>query len=352
MEDFGKLYAGNSLEILKEIKSESVHCIITSPPYYKLRKEKIEPSLWGDGTRYVLGQEPIPELYISHLTEIFNECKRILRNDGILWINIGDTYAGNKIKNEDYHISRKSLCAIPQRLILSLINDGFIYRTDIIWKKTSISPESASDRPTRSHEYILMFTKSEDYFTDMDSVRTPHKEISILRTKYNYKYDYVNERLEENSKCVIGTRSLNAIGSNIRSIWEFTTQTGTKKHFSAFPEVLPETCIKISTSPIGCCEKCGNQIMRIVSNEKADMDYNWSPELIQKYTKGFLKMCSCESGIIPSTVLDLFCGSGTTCVMAKKLGRGYVGIDVSQEYINETERRLLQIKTEITTKTY
>jgi len=215
---------GDSLDILRLIPSNSIQCVITSPPYWGLRDYNIHGQI---------GLEPSLQEYINHLVAIFNEIKRILRDDGTLWLNIGDGYtSGNRgyrasdkknparamtiRPNTPEGLKPKDLQGIPWRLVFALQDDGWYLRSDIIWNKPNAMPESVKDRPTRSHEYLFMLTKSEQYY-------------------YNY----------EASKEI----GLNGSYRNRRTVWNINTQSFQEAHFATFPSKLVEPCIFISSRP-------------------------------------------------------------------------------------------------------
>ncbi len=187
-EDFiNKIICGDCLEAMREMPIESIDTIITSPPYWGLRDYGIGPNQ--------LGLEPTPELYIEHLTEIFNEAKRVLKKEGTLWLNIGDTYGGSGCGRHDYRekgsispvalfsdkenpqqkIMPKCLLMIPERLAWSLIQNGWILRNKIVWHKPNAMPSSVTDRFSNRWEYLFMFSKSQKYYFDLDAVREPHQ---------------------------------------------------------------------------------------------------------------------------------------------------------------------------------
>jgi site-specific DNA-methyltransferase (adenine-specific) len=215
---------GDSLDILRLLPSNSVQCAITSPPYWGLRDYNIHGQI---------GLEATLQEFIRHLVAIFNELKRILRDDGTLWLNIGDGYtSGNRgyrapdKKNPARTMSvrpdtpeglkPKDLQGIPWRLAFALQDDDWYLRSDIIWNKPNAMPESVKDRPTKSHEYLFMLTKSEHYY-------------------YNY----------EASKEI----GLNGEYRNRRTVWNINTQPFQEAHFATFPQKLVESCVQISSKP-------------------------------------------------------------------------------------------------------
>ena len=214
------IFEGDALAVLSRLPSEHFQSIVTSPPYWGLRDYDIEDQV---------GLEPTLPQFINSLRAIFHEAKRVLRDDGVLWLNIGDGYtSGGRAwrapdkKNRARAMSvrpdtpeglkPKDLLGIPWRLAFALQDDGWYLRADIIWNKPNAMPESVKDRPTRAHEYIFMFTKSEKYFYDRDAV----KELN---------------------------------GRNLRTVWNLNTKGFPGAHFATFPAKLVEPCIRASSKP-------------------------------------------------------------------------------------------------------
>jgi DNA modification methylase len=409
------MHCADALEFLKLMPPESIHCCITSPPYWGLRDYKIESKVWSDGWKGCLGLEPTPEMYIEHLVQIFREIKRVLRKDGTLWLNLGDSYAGSaqgwghekqyagpkqatnrgslnqpltEIKigfqrppgyissKQKSGLKPKDLCGIPWRVALALQADGWWLRSDIIWSKPNPMPESVRDRPTRSHEYIFLLTKSAKYYFDSEAVKENYSDsyLNDLRhitgsTDRNEKNGYL-EALAQNPKKLhrmfdkpIGT------GRNIRSVWTITTKPFKEAHFATFPPELPERCIKAGTSEKGVCPKCGAPWVRIIeksggtigkgwTNHSADMEQgmsqkgcaglgnkkNESGEFYQVQTLGWRPSCKCNAGeSIPAIVFDPFAGAGTTGMEAKRLGRNYIIVDIKPEYCEMTRKRIAKV---------
>jgi site-specific DNA-methyltransferase (adenine-specific) len=213
------IFEGDALAVLQHLPSQSVQCVVTSPPYWGLRDYDIDEQI---------GLEPTLPQFLNRLTETFREVRRILKDDGVFWLNIGDGYtSGNRAwrapdkKNParamDVRpctpdgLKPKDLIGIPWRLAFALQDDGWYLRADIIWNKPNAMPESVKDRPTRSHEYMFMFSKSEKYFYDKAAVLEPN-------------------------------------GRNRRSVWDIHTQAGfAGSHFATFPPRLIEPCIQASS---------------------------------------------------------------------------------------------------------
>jgi site-specific DNA-methyltransferase (adenine-specific) len=214
------LFEGGALQVLQRLPSESVQCVITSPPYWGLRDYNIPDQI---------GLEPTLPQFINRLLAVFSEVRRVLRQDGVFWLNIGDGYtSGNRgwrapdKKNPARAMSvrpdtpeglkPKDLLGIPWRLALALQDDGWYLRADVVWNKPNAMPESVKDRPTRAHEYLFMFTKDERYYYDREAIADPN-------------------------------------GRNCRSVWNIHTQGFAGAHFATFPPKLVEPCIKAATRP-------------------------------------------------------------------------------------------------------
>lgn len=311
------------------LEDKSVHCVVTSPPYFGLRKY----SGVGDGG---IGNEESVQEYIAHLVEVFQEVYRVLRDDGVLWADIGDSYGDGG-----------NLLGVPWRLALALQEDGWILRSDVIWNKPSCMPESlagwryercepagehvlrkGSWRSTNSHEYIFMFVKGMGYYGDGEAVK-----------------------LES--------------GANRRSVWsDISAEHGTIPHYATFPEDLPKLCILSSTSEAGCCAGCGAAWARVVEHDRVatrpnntskygdlstdirasgtgNVKFGLSTRVIDTVTTlGFRPSCGCNTGVVPAIVLDPFGGVATTAVAAQRLGRRAICVDLSKEYLDLAVKRL------------
>lgn len=268
-----KIHQGNCLNVLKTFSEKSIDCCVTSPPYWNLRDYENPEQL---------GLEKTPEEYINNLVMIFQELKRVLKDEGTFWLNLGDTY-----KN-------KNLVGIPWRTALALQQDGWNLRSDIIWHKICAMPESCTDRPTRDHEYMFLFTKSLNYFYNQDLIREEHKSAPKDRRFSSGPTNKTGKTLE-GKYAMQRSGSYNRIGKNIRTVWSFTTIPYKEAHFAVFPEKLVIPCIKA-----GCP----------------------------------------EGGI----VLDPFSGSGTVGVVALKQNRNFVGIEINSEYCKIARNRGKLIK--------
>lgn len=304
---------GDCLQTLKTIPDESVHTCVTSPPYWGLRD-------YGHDDQ--LGLEESPEEYVENLVQVFREVRRVLRDDGTLWLNIGDSYSGSgKGRNEDgtVHVSwkqnsnsgavmgnvpsgivpaglkPKDLVGIPWMVAFALRKDGWYLRQDIIWHKKNCMPESVTDRCTKTHEYLFLLSKSNRYYYDSDAIKEPSAYFGKDPHSGAGNIRYSGKRTIGNPTAN-GQQSFVTINEtrNKRSVWTIPTKSFKGAHFATYPPELIEPCI-LAGAP--------------------------------------------EDGI----VLDPFFGAGTTGVVAVKNGRKYIGCELNPEYIEVAEKRLAPI---------
>ena len=256
---------GDALTVLKTLPSESVNMCVTSPPYYALRDYGVDGQIGLEGT---------PEAYIKNLVAVFREVKRVLKNDGTLWVNIGDSYAGsgkgawdNKEAQKEVYvpdsdspqvrlpktwdgIKQKDLIGIPWMLAFALRADGWFLRQDIIWQKPNTMPESVTDRCTKSHEYIFLLSKSPKYYFDHDAMQEPAIDTSVVERKENPPR-YGGAKYSATPDKFYRTKSGNAYAytgfRNKRDVWCVATVPYSGAHFATFPEKLIEPCILSST---------------------------------------------------------------------------------------------------------
>ena len=308
--ELNKIHCGDAVEVLRSLPAESVNCVVTSPPYYALRDY---------GVAGQIGLERSPEEYVDKMVEVFTECRRVLRSDGTLWLNIGDSYAGsNKGKGKKVHTGvqpdasnigdiittfnikgykNKDIIGIPWLLAFALRDSGWYLRQDIIWHKPNPMPESVEDRCTKAHEYIFLLSKSPKYYFDYRAIMEP--------ANYDGRKKMVREgskRLSLGEKACLGVQTICKGGERWkltdgkymrrkRDVWSVPTRPLKEAHFAAYPPDLVKPCI-LAGCPIG------------------------------------------------GVVLDPFMGAGTTAMVARGLGRHYVGIELKEEYIGIAEKRL------------
>jgi len=359
-------YLGDTLEVLKSLPDKKYQCCITSPPYWGLRDY---------GVPGQLGLETTPEEYVAKMVEVFREVRRVLRDDGVLWLNLGDSYA-SRPQNDKFAdpkaprrtpfnrcrtntLKPKDLIGTPWMVAFALRADGWYLRSDIIWEKPNPMPESVTDRPTKSHEYLFLLSKSEKYYYDQDAIREPHKREHLNR----YKYQFWPEGTKESIGCgrpdgasnTGGVKSFNPAGRNRRSVWKVATKSFKGAHFATFPPKLIEPCILAGTSP-QACPVCGGLWRRIKKKtghrnkrEDAHVPNNtptktdstgWAPTM--EATNIFQPTCKCEGndGSGKSIILDPFGGAGTTTLQAMTHDRDSIYIDLNPEYLNLALNRL------------
>jgi DNA modification methylase len=321
---------GDCLDVLRGMPDQSVHCCVTSPPYWGLRDYGVDSQV---------GLENTPEAFVARLVGIFSEVKRVLRDDGTIWVNLGDSYnglgpsggPGKQYTNVGSQgtttksvagLKVKDLCGIPWRVAFALQADGWYLRSDIIWSKPNPMPESVTDRPTKAHEYIFLLAKSEKYWYDADAIAEPMVTGDTRRPYgspganaldprgqqgngrqrgYDKPYkgaatkDYVSSKAQDPSatkaRIVEGILSGDITSRNKRSVWTVTTKPYSGAHFATFPPDLIEPCIKAGC-PVG------------------------------------------------GTVLDPFGGAGTAGLVADRLQRNAILIELNPEYAQMARKRI------------
>ena len=337
-----------------------------------------------------LGLEPTPEAYVANMVAVFREVRRVLRDDGTLWLNIGDTYAGyHGNKNADYDaapsnkggyfenqrqtlvnhngIKNKDLVGIPWRVAFALQADGWWLRQDIIWHKPNPMPESVKDRCTKAHEYIFLLTKSPRYFYDSEAVKESSVDSESLEGYRKRGERRTVAADADQFRTRVGFEKLEGKTyptRNRRSVWTVSTKPYSGAHFATYPPDLIEPCILAGTSERGRCKACGAAWERIVergeytkadkpSARKGDGDnphaHTGARSIMEMVggghvptkTIGWQPTCQCNAGEpIPCVVLDPFNGSGTTGEVCIKHGRHYVGCELNQDYIELAKKRL------------
>jgi DNA modification methylase len=302
-----KLFCGDALEELSKLPSGLAHTCVTSPPYYQLRDYESNGQI---------GQEKTVDEYVDKLVSIFKETKRVLRTDATLWLNMDDSYSGNKKKN---NLQPKDLLGIPWKLAFALQKDNWVLRSDIIWFKPNPMPSAAKDRPTRSHEYVFLMSASKNYFYNQDAIREPHADNWHARAstwrKGQAKQQQRGDTYHPFKEAKPFSNPPNPLGRNSRTVWKLPSRSYKGCHFAIMSLHLAEKCVLASTSDKGVCENCN------------------SPSLNKK--------CKCETARMPFLVLDPFMGSGTTAVAAVRNRRDYLGIELNPTYIELANRRIL-----------
>jgi DNA modification methylase len=292
-----KILVGDVRTRLAEIPDDSIQSCITSPPYWGLR------DYGHDGQ---IGLEQTPDEYVTEMVAVFREVRRVLKDDGVLWLNLGDSYSGSGkgpagnlgAKHNERHLEHKhsaivpdglkpkDLVGIPWRVAFALQADGWWLRQDIIWHKPNPMPESVTDRCTKSHEYLFMLTKSAKYYFDNEAIKEPVKQDWGTRDRTNGKYHNDGTGLQPHTGL---TKSYET--RNKRSVWSITTKPFKGAHFAVMPEALVEPCI-------------------LASSRQDD------------------------------TILDPFTGSGTVAVVALRHARNFIGTELNPEYANIAQQRI------------
>ncbi len=292
-----EIHYGDCRDVLPLLPDGSVNCCVTSPPYWGLRD-------YGHDSQ--IGHESTPEEFVAEMVRVFAEVRRILVDDGVLWLNLGDVYQNAKGQAGGIDpkqparrhglrpngvtipgLKPKDLVGIPWAVAFALRADGWYLRSDCIWSKPNAMPEPVEDRPTRSHEYLFLLSKSRHYWYDGDSIAEPGAEPDRVRT------DRIGGANGHTVRHSVGGVVEQTITRNARSVWTVNTQPYPGAHFAVFPPEIPRRCIKAGC-PVG------------------------------------------------GKVLDPFHGSGTTMEVARELGRHYVGIELNPDYIELSKDRVRQ----------
>ena len=290
------LHHGDALAVLADLPDRSVDCIVTSPPYFGLRDYGVDGQI---------GAEPSPGEFVAALVAVFREARRVLADDGTLWLNLGDSYVHKKASGPQGRdgeratrtftadaaggwsgLPDKNLLGIPWRVAFALQDDGWILRSDIIWHKPNAMPESVTDRLSNRHEHLFMFSKKPRYWFDLDPIREPH-ESTAARAGVNALRGQVAIRPTGPNSGAYSEH-----GRNPGDVWTIATQPFSEAHFATMPPALAERCVQAGCKPGG-------------------------------------------------TVLDPFSGSGTTGLAAARHGRRYVGIDLNRDYLDLSLRTRL-----------
>lgn len=294
-----RLLIGDVRERLLGLKAESVHCCVTSPPFFGLRRYETPPQTWVDGWIGELGTESTVSSYVTHLVEVFCEVRRVLRPSGLLFVNLGDSYASawpcrrrsvigqgsledgrraNRPPRLGDGLKEKNLMLVPARFAIAMVDDGWWLRSDVIWHKPACKPESVTDRFTMDYEHVLMFAKSPRYFFDADAVREPHKtslrdQARQHNTRGKQAYAAASAggfrgNAQQDAYAGLG---FGAGGRNRRSVWSINPKPYKGAHFACFPEELVEIMLKAGASQGGTCSKCGSPRVRVTIKGAPDL---------------------------------------------------------------------------------
>ena len=309
MMELDTIFCGDALDVLRTLPDNSVHCCITSPPYYALRDY---------GAEGQIGRENTPAQYVERLTEVFSEVRRVLRPNGTLWLNIADTYAGkgnqgdsvdpkypNGRTGQTVAINRKvegckakDMIGIPWMLAFALRDTGWYLRSDIIWQKANPMPESCKDRPSRCYEHIFLMAKSRKYYFNAEAIAEPVTESTPMRMRRKFGKNKYSAGIPGQTHQHLNDYRPNGYAEedipllrNKRDVWQINSVPYKGAHFAAYPPKLVETCLLAGCPPDGI-------------------------------------------------VLDPFLGSGTTAAVAKQMGRHYIGIELNPDYCALAEQRI------------
>lgn len=426
-----EILTGDALTVLRTLPEAVAQTVVTSPPYFRLRDygtaswhggdpdcdhvarpsatkrqgnpafarpcrdETLTPGYYADscphcGARkvdYQVGIEDTPEEYVNRLVMIFREVKRVLRDDGTVWINIGDSYSshagsggGSSVSGPQpasvaahfrhspapLEIPQKNLLGIPWRLAFALQADGWILRSAICWEKPNPMPESVKDRPTSAYEMVFLLAKNPRYFYDADAIREKPTGRTDPITSFNKSH---NADRQDNGRSY---QQDGLKGANARNVWKITPKPFKAAHFAVMPTELAAKCIKAGTAPL-CCAKCGAPHQRMQKRTAKDgrsvvvpasqrqaydadgtplqADNRYNPDnpqignfgghfVIATEDAGWQPSCACDAGSKLCMVLDPFGGAGTTGLAAKELERDFTLIELNPDYVEMAKERL------------
>lgn len=381
------IICGDVFEYLRKLPEKSIHAVVTSPPYYGQRDYGMEGQI---------GLENSPQAYIDRLVSVFAEIWRVLRDDGVVWLNLGDSYYNyrpgtyndssaqgfyrkttNNIRDVPSNSSKrkrrlagyreKSRMMIPAKVAIALQESGWIIRDEIIWHKTNPMPASVKDRTTGAHEMVYFLTKLPQYWSDFNAIRESHLTPSNVRNKRDEKYTNGAHHAPYGS----GEREWNhPLGRNKRSVWSIAVEPSEIGHYAMFPTKLIEPMI-LAGCPQYTCPVCGQGYKHIVKKGKSlttvrlKRDETGSPSQLRSVVKnnrdrymsgrvlrkwkqehpdidqGWIPNCSClPQASVPGIVLDPFMGSGTTALVARRLGRQFAGCELNPKYATIANNRL------------
>ena len=413
------IHQGDAADRLAEMPASSIHCAVTSPPYFGLRDYDAEGQI---------GLEENIDEYIDALLEVADEIRRVLRDDGSWWLNLGDTFASKPGWGEqsdavgthdaaagdrEQSFQRKQKMLVPHRVAIALQDAGWIVRSDAVWSKPNPTPHPVKDRLHEHKEFVFHLTPAPDYWFDLDSIREPHKTESLERTDYEFNSAGLSSMAcprddAEDDVRIDGDDALHPNGKNPGDILEVPVRPFPEAHFAVYPPELVETPIKSSCPPTVCAE-CGTPYERATETvpawerdpaqverpqlsralEKADAadlseehfeairavglsDADYGKETLDGHgnntdrveqlaaeakdalggyfreflsttteSDGFEQACDCETDATESgIVLDPFAGAGTTCLVAKRLGRRFVGTELNPDYVALAQKRI------------
>ncbi len=365
-----RLWHGNAIECLRAMPAGVAQTCITSPPFWGLRSYLDDGH---DDKHLELGLEESPEEWCARLVDVFREVRRVLRDDGTVWLEVGDSYAGGGPDRCGATGPKpKDLVGAPWLLAFALRADGWYLRSDIIWARPNPMPESITDRPTKSHSYVFLLTKRARYYWDADAIRESH--VRLWGANNGGSMAKIDHEASEARRIGQGNNHRgdyplpNPAGRNARSVWNIATEPTPFAHFATFPQALVERCILAGTSERGACSACGAPWARQTERALAETPRTpppnkghnrgafqeraanmtrdgWVPNRdLAITTTGWAPTCPCDAGEpTPQLVLDPFMGSATTALVARRLGRHAIGCELNVEYLAIAAKRLEQL---------
>lgn len=325
-----QVFVGDAATRLKDLPEASVDCVVTSPPYFRLRNYGVDGQL---------GLERHVDDWVQSLREVLSELHRVLTPTGSLWLNLGDTYA----RNEADGAAAKSLVLAPERVAQLLLEDGWIIRNKVIWAKTNPMPTSVRDRLSCTYEVVYFATRSRGYYFDLDAVRVPHRTATrpSARPAAAPAWSVPPEWRAPLTGSNGGLNRLKAsglpghpLGKNPGDVWRLSTAGYRGAHHATFPAGLAEVPIK-ATCPERVCITCGLPWRRETARQLGHL----------AVTGELRPTCSCTPTWRPGLVLDPFLGSGTTAVVAERLGRDWLGIELNPAFAAQAEARIEAART-------
>jgi DNA modification methylase len=348
------IHVGDVRETLSEMPASSVHCVMTSPPYFGLRDYS------ADGQ---IGLEDSLDEYIAELVAVGEGLRRVLRDDGSWWLNLGDSYGPDKQKQ-----------LVPHRVAIALQDAGWVVRNDVTWVKPNPMPQSVKDRLNTTTEQVFHLAPGSDYWYDLDAIRESHAEASVKRMEHG-KGDSLKSAGMNNSDSSGGIHEggkdkiadeYHSAGKNPGDVFEVTTKPFPDAHFAVYPPELCEKPIKATCPPRVCvecgspyerqtrdesgftdgvCNACGkskSKHKRGGKNSKSDSSMSGGvKKCSNRIMAGWEQTCTCDTDATEAGVcLDPFAGAGTTCLVAKRLGRRFIGVDLNPDYVALAQRRV------------
>lgn len=316
-----RLLIGDARTLLPTVPGASVDVVVTSPPYFRLRDYQ-HPGQFG--------LEPAVDGWVNGMMQVTAELRRILKPTGLLWLNLGDTYS----RHEREGARAKSLLLAPERLALAMTNNGWLLRNKVVWAKPNPMPSPIADRLSCTYEVVYGFARSPNYFFDLDTIRVPHRSRPAVAREQPWSVPPAWRGPNIGSNAGLGRLKASGmpghrLGKNPGDVWIIPTAGYRGAHHAVFPEALVERPLRAGC-PERTCASCGLPWRRQTAQQ-----------LGRLATRGELApSCACRAAWQPGLVLDPFMGSGTTAVVAERLGRDWLGIELNPEIAAVAERRL------------